>query len=60
MFLLEFFRVLMMLMEKFVVKVVDKATGNTSYRKADRTKIAELRANKNIASVEITGRKRTR
>ena len=42
---------------KFVVKVVDKETGNTSYRKADRTKIAELRANKNIRSVEITGRK---
>ena len=43
--------------KKFVIKVVDKATGNTSYRKADRTKIAELRANKNIRSVEITGRK---
>jgi len=43
--------------KKFVVKVVDKATGNTSYRKADRAKIAELRANKNISSVEITGRK---
>ena len=42
---------------KFVIKVVDKATGNTSYRKADRAKIAELRANTNIASVEITGRK---
>ena len=42
---------------KFVVKVVDNATGNTSYRKADRAKIAELRANKNIRSVEITGRK---
>ena len=42
---------------KFVVKVIDKATGNTSYRKADRAKIAELRANKNISSVEITGRK---
>jgi hypothetical protein len=42
---------------KFVVKVVDKATGNTSYRRADRAKIAELRANKNIRSVEITGRK---
>ena len=42
---------------KFVVKVVDKETGNTSYRKADRAKIAELRANKNIRSVEITGRK---
>ena len=43
--------------KKFVIKVVDKATGNTSYRKADRAKIAELRANKNIRSVEITGRK---
>ena len=42
---------------KFVIKVVDRATGNTSYRKADRAKIAELRANKNISSVEITGRK---
>ena len=42
---------------KFVIKVVDKATGNTSYRKADRAKIADLRANKNIRSVEITGRK---
>ena len=42
---------------RFVVRVTDKATGNTTYRKADRTKIAELRANKNIASVEITGRK---
>ena len=42
---------------KFVVKVVDKETGNTSYRKADRAKIAELRANSNIRSVEITGRK---
>jgi len=44
--------------QKFVVRVTDKATGNTSYRKADRAKIAELRANKNIASVEITGRKK--
>ena len=43
--------------KKFVIKVVDKATGNTSYRKADRAKISELRANKNIRSVEITGRK---
>ena len=42
---------------RFVVRVTDKATGNTTYRKADRAKIAELRANKNIASVEITGRK---
>jgi hypothetical protein len=43
--------------KKFVIKVTDRATGNTSYRKADRAKIAELRANKNISSVEITGRK---
>ena len=44
--------------QKFVIRVTDKATGNTSYRKADRAKIAELRANKNISSVEITGRKK--
>ena len=44
--------------QKFVIRVTDKATGNTTYRKADRAKIAELRANKNIASVEITGRKK--
>ena len=44
--------------QKFIVRVTDKATGNTSYRKADRAKIAELRANKNISSVEITGRKK--
>ena len=43
---------------KFVIRVTDRATGNTSYRKADRSKIAELRANKNISSVEITGRKK--
>jgi hypothetical protein len=42
---------------KFVIRVTDRETGNTSYRKADRAKIAELRANKNISSVEITGRK---
>jgi hypothetical protein len=42
---------------KFVVRVTDRETGNTTYRKADRAKIAELRANKNISSVEITGRK---
>ena len=42
---------------KFVIRVTDRATGNTTYRKADRAKIAELRANKNISSVEITGRK---
>jgi hypothetical protein len=39
--------------EKYIVKVVDKATGNTNRRKADRAKIAELRANNNIRSVEI-------
>jgi len=44
--------------QKFIVRVTDKVTGNTSYRKADRAKIAELRANKNISSVEITGRKK--
>jgi hypothetical protein len=44
--------------QKFVVRVTDKATGNTSYRKADRAKISQLRANPNISSVEITGRKK--
>ena len=44
--------------QKFVIRVTDRATGNTTYRKADRAKIAELRANKNISSVEITGRKK--
>jgi len=44
--------------QKFIIRVTDKATRNTTYRKADRAKIAELRANKNIASVEITGRKK--
>ena len=43
---------------KFVIRVTDKATGNTSYRKGDRAKIAQLRANPNISSVEITGRKK--
>ena len=43
--------------KKFVVRVTDRETGNTTYRKADRAKISELRANKNISSVEITGRK---
>ena len=42
---------------KFIVRVTDRETGNTSHRKADRAKISELRANKNISSVEITGRK---
>jgi len=44
--------------EKFVIRVTDKATGNTSYRKGDRAKVAQLRANPNISSVEITGRKK--
>ena len=44
--------------QKFVIRVTDKSTGNTSYRKADRAKIAQLRANPNISSVEITGRKK--
>jgi hypothetical protein len=39
--------------EKYIIKVVDKATGNTNTRKATRAKIAELRANNNIRSVEI-------
>jgi hypothetical protein len=39
--------------EKYIIKVVDKATGNTNTRKATRAKIAELRANNNISSVEI-------
>ena len=45
--------------QKFVIRVTDKATGNTSYRKGDRAKIAQLRANPNISSVEITGRKKS-
>ena len=44
--------------QKFVIRVTDKSTGNTSYRKGDRAKIAQLRANPNISSVEITGRKK--
>lgn len=44
--------------QKFVIRVTDKATGNTSYRKGDRAKVAQLRANPNISSVEITGRKK--
>ena len=44
--------------QKFIVRVTDKETKNTSYRKADRAKIAQLRANPNISSVEITGRKK--
>ena len=40
--------------EKFYVKVRDKKTGNTYRRYATRAKIAELRANSNIESVEMT------
>ena len=40
--------------ERFLVVVTDKATGNEYRRKATRAKIAELRANPNIARVEIT------
>tara|TARA_B100000965_G_scaffold373856_1_gene364648 strand:+ start:359 stop:2905 length:2547 start_codon:yes stop_codon:yes gene_type:complete len=39
----------------FKVRVTDKKTGNTYVRMASRTKIAELRANSNISSVEMTG-----
>ena len=42
---------------KFTIRVKDKKTGREYYRKADRAKISELRANPNIASVEISGRK---
>ena len=40
--------------KKFMIVVKDKSTGNTYRRKATRAKIAELRANPNISSVEIT------
>ena len=39
----------------FKVRVTDRQTGNTYVRNATRAQIAELRANKNIASVEMTG-----
>jgi len=42
---------------KFTIRVKDKKTGREYYRKADRAKISELRANPNISSVEITGRR---
>ena len=42
---------------KFTIRVRDKKTGREYYRKADRAKISELRANPNISSVEITGRR---
>ena len=40
--------------QKYHIRVTDKKTGNTYIRNADRAKIAELRANPNISSVEIT------
>ena len=40
--------------QKFHIKVKDKKTGNTYHRYATRAKIAELRANPNIATVEMS------
>jgi len=40
--------------KKYHVKVTDKKTGNSYHRYATRAKIAELRANPNIASVEMS------
>ena len=40
--------------KKYKIRVTDKKTGNTYVRMASRSKIAELRANSNIASVEMT------
>ena len=39
---------------KYKIRVTDKKTGNTYVRMATRAKISELRANPNIASVEMT------
>ena len=39
----------------YKVRVTDKKTGKSYVRMATRTKIAELRANSNISSVEMTG-----
>ena len=41
--------------KKYKVRVTDKASGNTYVTQASRAKISELRANKNISSVEMTG-----
>ena len=41
--------------KKYKIKVTDKKTGNTYVRMASRSKIAELRRNPNISSVEMTG-----
>jgi acylphosphatase len=40
--------------KKYKVRVTDKKTGNSYVRYATRAKIAELRANPNISSVEMT------
>jgi len=40
--------------QKFHIKVTDKKTGNSYHRYATRAKIAELRANPNIATVEMS------
>jgi len=40
---------------KYKIRVTDKKTGKSYTRMADRTKIAELRKNPNISSVEMTG-----
>ena len=39
----------------FKVRVTDKKTGNSYVRMASRSKIADLRSNPNISSVEMTG-----
>jgi hypothetical protein len=41
--------------KKYKVRVTDKKTGNSYVRMATRAKIAELRSNPNISSVEMTG-----
>ena len=41
--------------KSFKVRVTDKKTGKSYVRMASRTKIAELRANSNVSSVEMTG-----
>ena len=48
--------------KKFHIKVTDKKTGNSYHRYATRAKIAELRANSNIATVEMShqGEKETK
>ena len=40
--------------KKYKIRVTDKKTGNTYVRMATRAKIAELRVNPNISSVEMT------